>query len=516
MSLANLLAVLMAVALLGHAEGTKARNLGNDGFVHVPAPELRFAEDRANGRENALRESETSDVEAIRITLPNGVIVETELEINLWLLADSYKELAVEADGSMRTIEDAAPQRDCYFLSKREASSSSSNNAVVAISTCSGVLTGSILTNDGQRFELEHKLGSYSARARKLGDLYGSFDMDQVLQQPAPTYINVSTDDGIFTKSASTSAASTSNANARTTEVGTSISGDEELYIEILIVSDLERVSSFANETDLTAANLRIMNQVAAYYSSADWSGVNINIGLSGQILLTTDVFGVDADTNGETNVTELLSAFNEYRWSNLDSLPSHDTMHLLSGTDFTDSVVGLAYLGSVCDEETLCSRVDDSECLSATGGCCSVLAVNGCCIRRAAAISQMIVGYELLGAETVAHETGHQLGFVHDGTSGADNCATSGSVMASVVDASADLASQTFSSCSIATFVETFETSEETSGYHPYECLTNVPSSVLSGNETINPSSSPKAFSTVSAGSFAVSLVSMLWLRAV
>ena len=64
----------------------------------------------------------------------------------------------------------------------------------------------------------------------------------------------------------------------------------------------------------------------------------------------------VPLDVNGEVNPSDLLAAFNDWRYSNvlplqnLTEVNGHDVAHLLTGYQFQHTAIGIAYTHGVCD----------------------------------------------------------------------------------------------------------------------------------------------------------------------
>jgi hypothetical protein len=166
----------------------------------------------------------------------------------------------------------------------------------------------------------------------------------------------------------------------------------------------------------------------------------------------------------------------NQWRRMMLSQLPKHDALHLLSGKDFTGDKIGLAQVGSVCDEVEMCNRVQDGQCLLLNN------AEQGCCVREAAAITQVSKLGSVQTAATMAHEIGHQLGFGHDGDVG---CNPSSFVMSAISSPGPD-PQLTWSACSRSAFARQYASKAKPSGYRPYGCLANKPGEgVANGSAT-------------------------------
>lgn len=471
------------------AEATHGTLPLDNGFTKVPPPELRFVDDlgrRLDQVDGALGSSQRGRLSSIAVRLPDDVIIEVDMRANDDLFPAGYKEMWVDANGQLHVVDDPIVERDCYYISVR----TKPMDPVVAMSTCKNKIVGSIVTIEGEMYEFRHQAGDLHGLARHLLQSNSSRG-DDVLPMPTKTYVNSSKVSSPTTRSSST--------RSTTATLGETPASGEKLYIEVLAVADEVRLGMFDSTDELSDSNIRIVNQIAAHYSNTNWSGVDISVSLSGQITFTTNLLDLTAQSDGSYASSDLLVAFNEFRREYIDSLPSHDVAHLLSGRDLEGSVIGLGYVGGACDDDSQCEELNNAN---------NYCNVNGCCVRIAGSISQQTVSYEVFGGETAAHEIGHQLGFQHDGTEG---CASSGYIMQASASVSAASESLTFSSCSIATFVERFETSYETSGYQPYVCFLNVPNTTSDSLTTFSTSATSPSYSS----SVLVRIVSVLgvWL---
>lgn len=225
----------------------------------------------------------------------------------------------------------------------------------------------------------------------------------------------------------------------------------ETKYIELMVVNDQERLALFNGNAELMLADsvaiITATNTIFAH------SGLTprVRIAVKGQVTAPQNAYPVQV-AGPEVNSDALLDAFST--WS-MQELPPHDDHCLLSGHDFDQTTVGLAYLAAMCSG------------------------------LRSGLVAQTVnVGASM--AEIVAHELGHNLGMPHDSDGNA--CPRSGFLMAAVAQ-SGGLNDPQFSSCSQENFSSFLDYLTEL-GAH---CLENVPTEVavdqcgdgvVSGNE--------------------------------
>ncbi|CAD7965048.1 unnamed protein product [Amoebophrya sp. A120] len=239
-----------------------------------------------------------------------------------------------------------------------------------------------------------------------------------------------------------------------------SVSGTEK-YVEVLAVNDKSRYDLFggtpASTPTMAAHTTAVMNLVNTIYinensnsnPSAGTFAKNIKIVLIGQhTYVNGDPYEATVTKVGsETDCSDLLSKFNEWTRTNLESgnVVAHDNRVLLSGRDFDGSTVGLAGMGVMC----LVSRSGN---------------VNMCAQTESAKADC---------AAVIAHEVGHNFGMNHDGGGSNSACPQSGFIMEAVGGGDA---STRFSDCS-ANNVNTFFTESYVDNG---PCLENQPSYVM------------------------------------
>lgn len=205
-------------------------------------------------------------------------------------------------------------------------------------------------------------------------------------------------------------------------------SAGDPLFVELLVINDFALFQEFGAETEEQAAV--IFNLVAGMYDTLAETDHPVHLVLRAQYTITT----VEEQNGGvlplgplgtEVDSGAYLTAFR----TAMNGIPvARDASILLSGREFTDGVLGLAYVGGACDS-----------------------------VYGAGVVSQA-AGSDALDAVTMAHELGHLLGMCHDppASRSGDTCAAapsgcSGFVMSSTADVGATEQPDAFSPCSAA-----------------------------------------------------------------
>ncbi|MCB9663808.1 MAG: DUF4215 domain-containing protein [Alphaproteobacteria bacterium] len=201
-------------------------------------------------------------------------------------------------------------------------------------------------------------------------------------------------------------------------------------WLELLVYNDFARTQALGAGTALDTALL--VNAADAVYEAASLAEP-LQVVLSGQRLWTAGDPIVPSITDGEVDSAALLTDFNAWVQGSDPTAPSHDVRHLFSHLDFPEDSFGLAYTNAVC-----------------TSSRSGVLQVD-----RSVAFTTAVI----------AHELGHALRMIHDGTSRATNptedataCPTTGFLMAGI-NAFAQ-PSTTLSSCSLEAYAHLLGTS--------------------------------------------------------
>ncbi|XP_029365663.1 disintegrin and metalloproteinase domain-containing protein 28 [Echeneis naucrates] len=309
-----------------------------------------------------------------------GKQIEMQLEKNDFFTKD-YTETYYQEDGTEVTTSPNDIDH-CYYHGRIISDSGSS----VSISTCDG-LRGYFRTS-AQRYLIE------PLTADDEGD-HAVTTMTEKNFTPAVCGVtNTSWSDDLEPPTS----------RSRSRSAGKTIVYQQK-YIELFLVADnREYLKMKQDHTELRKRIFEIVNFVNMAYKPLRTfiALVGLEIWSNGDLISVTPPAGAN------------LEAFRKWRNNELVKKKKHDNAQLISGIDFEGSTVGLAFIGTLCTENSVGVVQDHNDRAIAVGA-------------------------------TLAHEMGHNLGMDHDDSSA---CACSGDscIMAAALSWNVP---RTFSSCS-------------------------------------------------------------------
>ncbi|XP_022614831.1 zinc metalloproteinase-disintegrin-like batroxstatin-3 [Seriola dumerili] len=332
------------------------------------------------------RDAESLRPETIKYAMKvGGKHLEMQLEKNDELLTKDYTETYYQEDGTevTRTPNDID---HCYYHGRIVNDSRSS----ASISTCDG-LRGYFRTS-AQRYLIEPLSGDDE------GD-HAVTTFNETNFTPAVCGVtNTSWSDDLEPPTG----------RSRSRSAGKSIVYQQK-YIELFLVADnREYVKMKRDRTELRKRIFEMVNFVNMAYKP-----LRTFVALVGlEIWNNNDLISVTPPAGAN------LDAFMKWRNSELVKKKKHDNAHLISGIDFEGSTVGLAFIGTLCTDNSVGVVQDHNDRAIAVGA-------------------------------TLAHEMGHNLGMDHDDSSA---CACSGDscIMAAALSWNIP---RTFSSCSSSNY---------------------------------------------------------------
>ncbi|XP_041476373.1 disintegrin and metalloproteinase domain-containing protein 12-like isoform X2 [Lytechinus variegatus] len=334
-----------------------------------------------------------------------------DVRLNEGLFPARYIEMSYAHDGEAVTRK-PHPHHHCYYHGEvREANVSS-----VALSTCNGI--SGVFTADGDSYYIEPLLEAdeehlvYRPQDRRDKKTW-VYDMDSSHEEQYKQE------------------ASEPTFGHRTRRDIHS----ETKFIELVIVNDYQEFVRYnGNITHVEARSKEIANVMDMIYRP-----MNVRVALVGVVTWSqTDQFIV------ESNPGITMGEFQRWRKDELLSLIKNDNAQFITGVSFDGSTVGMASLGTMCSDE------------------------------RSGGVSQDHDKNAAVVASTVAHEMGHNLGFIHDTTDGCQ-CDAPSNVGCVMEPSSGSVPPTNFSSCSY----EYLETSLE-KGLGA--CLFDYPDQIFDG----------------------------------
>lgn len=185
--------------------------------------------------------------------------------------------------------------------------------------------------------------------------------------------------------------------------------------IELLVFNDYARWQSKGQGVEQDT--LAIINSVKEWYKSTTFVRPT-RVVLVGQVTFSEgDPFTADMTDSGVEveGARGLLTVFHEYRAQAAARLPKHDNGQLFSEQQFTSNIMGLAGVGAMC----------------------SFYSGSITCMTGSALVTNSMIS---------AHETGHTLSMLHDGSQGASSCPNAGFIMQTTTGMAT-----MFSDCSIS-----------------------------------------------------------------
>ncbi|KAG7222164.1 hypothetical protein INR49_016736 [Caranx melampygus] len=314
-----------------------------------------------------------------------GKRIEMQLEKNLDLLTKDYAETYYQEDGTeVTTTPDDIDH--CYYHGRIVNDSMSS----VSISACDG-LRGYFRTS-AQRYLIEPLSG------HNEGD-HAVTTFDEKNFTPAVCGVtNTSWSDDLEPPTG----------RSRSRSGGSSIVFQHK-YIELFLVADKRAFEKMNRDrTQLRKRIFEIVNFVNMAYKPLRTfiALVGLEIWSNNDLITVTPPAGANLD------------AFKKWRNSELVKKKKHDNAHLISGIDFEGATVGLAFIGTLCTENSVGVVQDHNDRAIAVGA-------------------------------TLAHEMGHNLGMDHDDSS-ACVCSGDSCIMAAALSWNIP---RTFSSCSTSSY---------------------------------------------------------------
>ena len=196
----------------------------------------------------------------------------------------------------------------------------------------------------------------------------------------------------------------------------TSSTAEASLRLEMQVLADASYRAEYNSDEDALAALMTRLNNVDGIFRS--------QLGLTVQATNVQFLSSDNSSLTSSTDASTLLSSLAQLR-GNSAVMGTYPVTHLVTGRDLDGDTLGISYIGQICGA------------------------------RYGVSLSEVRSRGVWIDSLVMAHEIGHQLGAVHDGTgtcSGADSQAY---LMSATINGNSD-----FSACSKQTILSTMASS--------------------------------------------------------
>ncbi len=173
------------------------------------------------------------------------------------------------------------------------------------------------------------------------------------------------------------------------------------MRLEMQAIGDAAFRAQYSSDQAALDALLVRLNNIDGIFSTQ----LGLEIQATDIQVYTTDPEALSTSTRADT----LLNSLGQMRKNN-PIMSSYATTHLFTGRDLDGDTLGIAYIGNICGA------------------------------RYGVSLSEVRNRGAWIDALVAAHELGHQLGAVHDGTGACADTATDGYLMSSIINGSREL----------------------------------------------------------------------------